>query len=541
MDSEAAAISLLQKRFPRAKLLKIREALARAKGDVDAAAVLLAATPLAAPPPLQPVAVAPHNKYSQLSQALWSLDDSKLAGNKQTAVLFNSIKLARSVDNRRLVLSTTFKALLKAFPDVNRRYLVQLLDGLNSPDLLNAAVDVLAKATYPLQYNSKSAANSNVSGNDDVNPNVIHRPGPQLDWLNGNVPKSPLYFQNCNQQLRIDFPLVSANVIETTLANNRNQYCPTWLALSSLTITDQHPQGAEDSGGGGARVPLPIAEYDNVFWWELQYVSSLSTSTTSTMLVECGCCFADVPQSDTYSCSSANHNFCKACVRAAVNDHFIGMQNITPMPCIQMGGCTNNSTIADTAIRAAVGAKAYLALEKIRGQTSVERALAAVPGFTICPFCDFGALVDESADTKLFHCINKACRAISCVECKRRAHIPLTCKQMANSAIHIVAEAQTAALLRNCPSCRKPSFKIDGCNKITCVCGKYFCYVCRKAIDDYSHFGTINDGNCPLFDDTIERNVRDIREAGLAAAQEAQLDIRDMDQMLDVKNDDFGM
>ena len=42
---------------------------------------------------------------------------------------------------------------------------------------------------------------------------------------------------------------------------------------------------------------------------------------------------------------------------------------------------------------------------------------------------------------------------------------------------------------RPCPACNMAISKTEGCNKMVCRCGQYFCYICGKAIDGYDHFG----------------------------------------------------
>jgi TRIAD3 protein (E3 ubiquitin-protein ligase RNF216) len=52
-----------------------------------------------------------------------------------------------------------------------------------------------------------------------------------------------------------------------------------------------------------------------------------------------------------------------------------------------------------------------------------------------------------------------------------------------------VADAMTAAVVRNCPCCKKPFVKEEGCNKMKCPnCKTLSCYLCRQKISGYEHF-----------------------------------------------------
>jgi hypothetical protein len=70
----------------------------------------------------------------------------------------------------------------------------------------------------------------------------------------------------------------------------------------------------------------------------------------------------------------------------------------------------------------------------------------------------------------------------------------------------------TAALVRKCNRCQKPFLKESGCNKMTCTCGNTQCYVCSTDVVGYDHFSE-EPGECPLFDDTEERDRRDVAVA----------------------------
>src|SRR5436190_4078582 len=76
----------------------------------------------------------------------------------------------------------------------------------------------------------------------------------------------------------------------------------------------------------------------------------------------------------------------------------------------------------------------------------------------------------------------------------------------------------TAALIKTCNNCKRPFLKEDGCNKMTCPCGNLQCYICSANISGYDHFGK-SLGKCALYDDTAERQRREIAAAQGEAVQ----------------------
>ena len=51
--------------------------------------------------------------------------------------------------------------------------------------------------------------------------------------------------------------------------------------------------------------------------------------------------------------------------------------------------------------------------------------------------------------------------------------------------------------LKDCPSCRSPAMKSEGCNKMSCImCGVKWCWVCRAANIDYDHFNSQSANPC---------------------------------------------
>ena len=93
-----------------------------------------------------------------------------------------------------------------------------------------------------------------------------------------------------------------------------------------------------------------------------------------------------------------------------------------------------------------------------------------------CPFCDFKQICPPVEEDKEFRCLNPKCRKTSCRLCQKVTHIPLSCEEAKKdeklTVRHIVEEAMTAALIRNCNKCKRPFIKEYGCNKMACSnCG----------------------------------------------------------------------
>eukprot|EP00041_Stephanoeca_diplocostata_P022244 m.528255 g.528255 ORF g.528255 m.528255 type:complete len:216 (-) comp22015_c0_seq27:180-827(-) len=112
-----------------------------------------------------------------------------------------------------------------------------------------------------------------------------------------------------------------------------------------------------------------------------------------------------------------------------------------------------------------------------------------------CPQPDCGySMVIESDTEKVFDC--HKCGSRTCRKCKAdwAEHFGLRCAEVEQksetAARRQIEETMTAALLRTC-ECGLAMSKADGCNKMTCRCGKLLCYICKATIPKkigYGHF-----------------------------------------------------
>ncbi|MEQ2174368.1 hypothetical protein GOODEAATRI_007277 [Goodea atripinnis] len=73
-----------------------------------------------------------------------------------------------------------------------------------------------------------------------------------------------------------------------------------------------------------------------------------------------------------------------------------------------------------------------------------------------------------------------------------KQHVGKTCEQvLERDEIRmrvLFEERMTAARVRKCVKCGTGLVKSEGCNRMSCRCGSFMCYLCREPITGYNHF-----------------------------------------------------
>ncbi|KAI0834116.1 hypothetical protein F5Y06DRAFT_290054 [Hypoxylon sp. FL0890] len=245
-------------------------------------------------------------------------------------------------------------------------------------------------------------------------------------------------------------------------------------------------------------------------------------------VTECGCCFEEFALNRMVQCNGEKvHWFCRGCMKTQAETN-IGLSK-HELTCMSMDGCSAGFSPAQRNLF--LDKKSRIALERIE-QEAVLR-MAGIENLETCPFCPYAAEYPPVEVNKEFRCVNPGCEKVSCRLCRKETHIPKTCAESAADhgldARHILEEAMSAALIRNCNKCKNPFLKMDGCNKVRCTrCGTMHCYVCRKTITDYKHFNDVSrggkSGRCPLYDSTEERHQQEVQRAEEEARQKVARD-----------------
>ncbi|XP_057673037.1 E3 ubiquitin-protein ligase RNF216 isoform X2 [Corythoichthys intestinalis] len=240
-------------------------------------------------------------------------------------------------------------------------------------------------------------------------------------------------------------------------------------------------------------------------------------------LIECGCCYGEFAFEKMTQCSDG-HLFCKECLVKYAQEAVFGSGK-SELSCME-SGCLCSYPVCELqkVLPENILCKYY--------ERQAEEAIAATCADELvrCPFCNFPALLDK--EMLLFSCPNPRCRKESCRKChvQWKQHVGKTCEQvLEKDEIRmrvLIEERMTAARVRKCVKCGTGLVKSEGCNRMSCRCGTFMCYLCREAITGYNHFcqHARSPGapcqhcrKCSLWTDPTqddERNIQEIQKEG---------------------------
>lgn len=182
-------------------------------------------------------------------------------------------------------------------------------------------------------------------------------------------------------------------------------------------------------------------------------LDNLTKAKAEGTMVECGCCFDEIPLNRGIHCNAATiHWFCRDCARRMAESQ-IGMSKYE-LTCMSMDGCTGGFCRDQREVF--LDNKTTIALERIE-QEAVLR-LAGIENLASCPFCPYAAEYPPVEVDKEFRCQKPDCEIVSCRLCQRETHIPKSCEEAAQdaglSARRVIEEAMSAAMIRKCNKCK---------------------------------------------------------------------------------------
>ena len=377
---------------------------------------------------------------------------------------------------------------------------------------------------------------------------------------------------NLVERIREVFPLVSRAKVETFLSmaksystdesNNDNDEN---VFLTVMTVLSEDPLGTSisDATFAAAAVGGRLEGGNSTS----SGGNDMSVGRRKVAQLECQCCYVEYDFELMVSCRTGGHLFCKTCLQKHTEQRVFGIGNFGVKNDNNINGGKNSNNAKHNAsstkaleilcmasdctsgfneiqLRKALSEKVLKKYNELQYAAVIESA--NMGDISKCSKCDFMAVADEKWPPNLFHC--PQCNFKSCKECGEEYHPEIRCDQVESkketSGRTTVEEAMTQALVRTCPRpmCRKKFMKSDGCNKMTCSCGCFVCYVCRKEIPAavaYKHFcqtphckhKTCN--LCPLYADTSEADKARVTNAAKKAARSVRKNVKvDVNAML---------
>ncbi|CAI6368556.1 unnamed protein product [Macrosiphum euphorbiae] len=212
----------------------------------------------------------------------------------------------------------------------------------------------------------------------------------------------------------------------------------------------------------------------------------------------CECCFDnELLTSEVFSCP-AGHIFCAACIKKGTEVAVGGSK--VDIKCF--ADCDEEFNL--TMIKNIVDDKLYQRIMRLKQAQEIKAA--DIEGLETCAFCDYSVIL--SPDLKIINCLNPECKKETCRQCREESHFPYRCDQIEKApeveVRTMIENKMTEVLIRICYHCKRKFVKEDGCNKMTCSCGKKMCYICRKPVDsNYAHFyhQEVMENKCPLYTD----------------------------------------
>ncbi|EPS57279.1 hypothetical protein M569_17540, partial [Genlisea aurea] len=210
----------------------------------------------------------------------------------------------------------------------------------------------------------------------------------------------------------------------------------------------------------------------------------------------CGICLCDLE--DPYKLESCCHRFCRSCLieqmESAIQNH-----GVFPLRCA-VEGCGIPILLVDLRI--------LLPDDKLDElfRASLSSFVASSRGaYRFCPSPDcpsvYRVAAGDSAPPPSSSFLCEACLVETCTRCHLESHpYFVSCDQYLEFKNDPDSSLKEWCLgkehVKRSPCCGLTIEKVDGCNHISCKCGKHICWVCLRLFDSgedcYSHLRSVH-------------------------------------------------
>ena len=302
-----------------------------------------------------------------------------------------------------------------SFPECSPKYIAEQLLTL-TPDQV---VELLLTSNYPKRCDSI-----------DTKIIEIHQiKKPEIDYTiqNNKTPSTP-FIKFAIYHLGKLLKIVPSSFISETFKSCNSQFTLALMHIKKILLTKdpkEYPfQQTEfvdvpPKGRMPQDLQLEVTSSD-------YYIQKLvDNNGLDEPEIECKCCYMDYELSSTTHCQSG-HQFCFTCARTAC-DILVG-QTKTEFACLSSDVVCKSIFSIDQVKRFLVPTTFENWLKMVQ-QKEIEAVVKLLPGYTTCPFCNFGCeMLSDPNEDSVFYCQSSSCKVASCRLCKRKNHVPQTCK-----------------------------------------------------------------------------------------------------------------
>lgn len=228
-------------------------------------------------------------------------------------------------------------------------------------------------------------------------------------------------------------------------------------------------------------------------------LGSLKLSTVTSNF--CQICYESIQQRDSLMCG---HAFCCNCWKGFVDDQI--QVGIIIGACCPYYGCSLK--VPESMILKYASEEMAVRYQKLK----CDNFISLNPMYRFCPFP--GCCYIAEYPNMGIHEIQCMCTYFFCFSCGEESHRPSNCEIVKEWKVKNSAESENInwilANTKQCPTCRKPIEKNQGCNHMTCSkdyggCGFEFCWLCSGKWSDH---GSQTGGyyKCNKYDELVAKN-----------------------------------
>ncbi|KAI1314771.1 hypothetical protein EDD11_001740 [Mortierella claussenii] len=419
---------------------------------------------------------------------------------------------AAEIEQQKTLLVANFISIAKdMFEDISVSYLMDLIQETrpkfsSDDELVDACIDTIfkLKGQYPKSKSKRRRKDDDEEGDserDDNDNNAgegssgSNSQAQQRDFMDCKTLMHAAYETQCATQMFQDFPMIQATSIRACLKKFNFHYAPTFEYLSNIWTDHESGKGGTLHAGDiklammtkprTKKNPTKLIKLDPDFRKELEWVQTKVAKELK-----------EIEEAEEEQRNYEHYKELDELIEWRAAEVELGYRR-TVLKCMS-DGCT--AVFADCEAAKFLSKPVFQGLLRARQQSELK--MAGLDSLVECPFCTYAAVVENDED-KEFRCEAPKCRKVSCRFCKAPTHIPLSCEEYRKeqeknnvlSAQHQVEEQMSQALIRECPKCKSKFFKTE---------------VCR------------------LWDNTIERNENDVKEAAQKMIRELRTDKPDL-------------